>query len=125
MSPRSLVTPPHHTSQQTRDEEEDTIHDSKRKARFEHRTRLIDLHRHTIHIRIAKGAEIDIIPCARVDRSAVGVCYKAQFVDAGDEGSHETEIDESDEEGVVSRSVVGEECCDGPGASEHGDDEED
>jgi len=50
---------------------------------------------------------------------------EAELVDASDEGAHEAEIDEGDEQGVGFRAVVGEECGDGPGGAEHGDNEED
>ncbi|TGO23602.1 hypothetical protein BPAE_0127g00220 [Botrytis paeoniae] len=122
--PRSLMTLPHHTSQQTRYKKENTIHDSKRKTRFEHRTRLINFDTHAINIRISKCPEIDIVTRGSSQVGTIRVGDEAQLVDAGDKGAHETEIDEGDEERVGARAVVGEECCDRPGAGEHRDDEE-
>ncbi|TGO39336.1 hypothetical protein BHYA_0056g00480 [Botrytis hyacinthi] len=121
---RSLMALAHHTSQQTRDEKENAIHDSKRKTRFEHRTRLINFDTHTIDIRISKRPEIDIVTGGSGQMRTVGIGDEAQLVHAGDKGTHETEIDEGDEERVGARAVVGEERGDGPGTGEHGDDEE-
>ncbi|TGO47991.1 hypothetical protein BCON_0256g00200 [Botryotinia convoluta] len=122
--PRSLMTLPHHTSQQTRYKKENTIHDSKRKTRFEHRTRFINFDTHPINIRISECPEIDIVSGGSSQMGTIRVGDEAELVDAGDKGTYETEIDERDEERVGARAVVGEEGCDGPGAGEHGDDEQ-
>jgi len=115
---------PDQTSQQTRNEEENDIHNAKRKARLKHGACLIDLHTHPINIRIAQRTEIDIVRGASGDSRAVGVGDEAQLIDTGDEGAHKTEIDEGDEEGIGARAVVGEERGDGPGGGEDADDEE-
>lgn len=120
----SLVTPPHHTSQQTRNKKEDTIHDTKGKTGFKHRARFINFNTHTINISVAECAKIDVVTGGAGERWTVVVGDEAELVDACDKGSYETEIDEGDEEGVGARAVVGEEGCDGPGAGEHWDDEE-
>ncbi|TGO85660.1 hypothetical protein BPOR_0375g00090 [Botrytis porri] len=122
--PPPLLPLPHHTSQQTRYEKENTIHDSKRKTGFEHRTRFIHFDSHSINIRISKGSEIDVVSGGVCEMRTVGIGDEAELVDAGDESAYETEIDERNEEGVGAGAVVGEEGCDGPGAGEHGDDEE-
>lgn len=121
---RSLMALAHHTSQQTRDEKENAIHDSKRKTRFEHRTRFIHFHTHAIDIGISKRPEIDVVTGGRRQMRTIGIGDEAQLVHAGDKGTHETEIDEGDEERVGARAVVGEQRGDGPGAGEHGDDEQ-
>ncbi|TGO19800.1 hypothetical protein BTUL_0002g00440 [Botrytis tulipae] len=120
---RSLMTLPHHTSQQTRDEEEDAIHDTKRKTRFEHGTRFIHFDTDPINIGISKRPEIDVVAGGRRQMRTVGIGDEAQLVHARDKGPHETEIDERDEERVGARAVVCEERGDGPRAREHRDDE--
>lgn len=112
-----LMTSPNHTSQQTCNKEEDAIHDTKRKTSFKHRACFIHFDTNTIDICITKWAEIDIVPRVCGNRSAIGVGDEAELIDTGDEGPDETEIDEGDEEGVIAGTVVGEEGCDGPGAS--------
>lgn len=49
----------------------------------------------------------------------------AKFVDAGDEGADEAEVDEGDEDGGVAGGSAAENGEDSPGGCEDGDDEED
>ncbi|TGO69272.1 hypothetical protein BOTNAR_0013g00440 [Botryotinia narcissicola] len=121
---RSLMALAHHTSQQTRDEEENTIHDTKRKTGFEHGTRFIHFDTDPVNISISKRPEIDVVAGGTCQMRTVGIGDEAQLVHARDKGSHETEIDEGDEERVGARAVVREERRDGPGAREHRDDEQ-
>lgn len=125
ISAMSHMAPTHHTSQHTRDEEEDDIHDAQRKTRFEHRTGLVHPHAHPIDVGIAPRAKIDIVPRAGAEGCTVGVGDVAERVDACDQRADETEIDEGDKECVVARAVICEEGCDGPGACEDRDYEED
>ena len=119
-----LFPPTMKTSQQTRDEEEDAIHDSKRKTSLQHRTGLIHIDGESRNT-ARDIAEIDGVGRAGTDAGARVFADEAQFIDRGDEGADETEIDEGDEEGVGFRAVVGEERCDCPGGAKDGDDEED
>jgi len=73
----------------------------------------------------AYGTEIDRVCGAGRDVGAFVVRDEAQFVNAGDEGPDEADVDEGDEEGVRFGAVVGEKGCDCPGGGEDGDDEED
>lgn len=114
----------HHTSQQARNEKENAIHDSKRKARFQHRARLVNFDTHTVDIRVSKCSEVDVVAGSSGQVRAIWVGDEAEFVNAGDECPHETEIDEGDEERVGAGAVIGEEGCDGPGTGEHRDDEQ-
>jgi len=122
--PRHL-TPTDPQRQQRRKKEENTIHDTKRKRRLEHRTRFINIDTDAIERRGAKDAEGDAVRVGGFQRCAVCAADAAQVVDAGDEGAYEAQVDEGDEVGVGARAVVGEERGDGPDGGEHGDDEED
>jgi hypothetical protein len=48
-----------------------------------------------------------------------------QLINAGNERAHEADVDEGDEQGVGFRSVVCEECADGPDGAKDADYEED
>ena len=56
---------------------------------------------------------------------AVRVPDEAELVDTCDECTDEAKINEGDEEGVGFGAVVGEECCNGPGGAQDGNDEQD
>ena len=126
-----LLLPPAPPADQQREKtgnkKENTVHDAKRPARLQHRTRLINLHIHTTHAEPVAIAHADGEEgrAALVDRAAVVLADHAQLVDAGDQRADETEVDEGDEESVGFRAVVGEERRDGPDGAEDGDDEED
>jgi hypothetical protein len=111
-------------SQHTRNEEENAVHDPKRKGSLKHRTLLIATKIQAIHID-ASYAKIDLVRIAGCDVCAVFMGNAAKFIDACDERADETEVDEGDEEGVAFGAGVGEEGADCPGGCEHGDDEED
>lgn len=57
--------------------------------------------------------------------AAVGVCDEAQFVDAGDEGAEEEEVDEGDEDGGALCGGVADHGVDAPKDGDDADDEED
>jgi len=111
--------------QKTCNEKEDTIHNPKCKARLQHRTLFIGGEIKAVQARVSEDPKIDLVGIAGCDARAVLFCDAPELVDACDEGADETEVDEADEEGVVFGAVVGEEGCDRPGRSQHGDDEED
>jgi hypothetical protein len=117
-------SPARQRSQQTRNEEENAIHDAERPTGFQHRARLIDSDAKGVEIRLSEDAERLRVGLGG-DRGAVVVADAAQVVDAGDEGADEAEVDEGDEVGVVAGAVPGEEGEDGPDSGEDGDDEED
>ncbi len=91
----------HEQQQEARNSKEDAIHDPERKGSLQHRTVLVRIQ--------AEGrisADTIVIDgegevAVGFESSAVGSGDVAQFVDAGDEGAHEAEIDEGDEEGGV------------------------
>jgi len=69
----ALVSITHTSRKDTRDKEEDAVHDAKREARLEHSTRLINSNTISIDVRVSKP-EVDSITCAScVDLCAVGV----------------------------------------------------
>jgi len=111
-------------SKYTRKKEEDSIHNPKRKTGLEHRALFIRREMQTVK-RYAAQDSTDLVATALCDMGAVLATDATQFVDTCDEGPDETEIDEGDKEGVVFRSVVGEESADCPGGGEDGDNEED
>jgi hypothetical protein len=111
-----ILSPSTNTQRQnTRNKKEDTIHNPKRKARLQHRTLFVGREIKAVQTCVSEDPKIDLVGIAGCYARAVLFCDAAKFVDASDEGSDETEVDEADEEGVVFRAVVGEEGCDGPG----------
>ncbi len=108
-----------------RDEEEDAVHDTEGKAGLEHAARLVDRDVKPIDAGGAEDAEGDIQSVAAREMGAVGISDEAQVVHASDEGTDESQIDESDELGVGAAAMVAEEGEDGPDQGEHRDDEED
>jgi len=122
--PPILPSPTNTQGQNTRNKKEDAIHDPKRKAGFQHRTLFFGRKIKPVQTRGSEDPKIYLVGIAGGYARAVLFCDAPEFVDACDEGTDETEVDETDEEGVVFGAVVGEEGCDGPGGAEHGDDEE-
>ncbi len=114
-----------HKRQNARNEKENTVHDPERKAGLEHRALLIGTKMQPVYIGAAENAEVDLVGVPRCHAGAVFACDAAQLVDACDERGDEAEVDEGYEEGVVFRTVVGEEGADCPGGGEDGHDEED
>lgn len=117
--------PTHEQQQEARNSKEDAVHDPERKARLQHRAILI---RVQAEWRISADAivvdgerEVAVV----FESGAVGSGDVAQFVDAGDEGANEAEVDEGDEEGGVTGGFAAEDGGDGPGGGEDGNDEED
>lgn len=102
-------------SKNTRDEEENDIHDPEGKTRLLHRALLVRAEMYPSYRRAAEIPKGDRVRRADGDVGAVLVGDVAQGVDAADEGAHEEEVDEGYEARVVGGAVVGEEGCDGPG----------
>ncbi len=118
---------PHEPQQHHRIEKENNIHDPKRKARLQHRTRPIDIER---KLRIGLPPKIPERSQTQVKRPrreirAAGIGDAAQLDDARDEGADEAEVDEGDEECGFAGRPAPEEGRYAPGRSEHGGDEED
>lgn len=111
--------------QDTRNEEENGIHNPKGEASLLHRTLLISAEIEPSHSRRTEIAEWNRVRVAGGNVWAVLVGDVAEGVDGADEGPDEEEVDEADEARVVGGAVVGEEGCNGPGEGEDGDDEED
>lgn len=108
-----------------RDEEEDAVHDTEGKAGLEHAARLVDRDVKPIDAGGAEDAEGDIQSVAAREMGAVGISDEAQVVHASDEGTDESQIDESDELGVGAATVVAEQRRYGPGQRQHRHDERD
>lgn len=103
--------------QNTRNKEEDAIHNPKRKARLQHCTLFVGREINAIQTRVPEDPKIDLVGIPGCYARAVLFCDTAELVDACDEGPDETEVDEADEEGIVLRAVVGKKGCDGPGGA--------
>jgi hypothetical protein len=113
-----IVPPPTNTQRQnTCNKKEDTIHNPKRKARLQHRTLFVSGEIKLVQTRVSEDPKTDLVGIPGCHARAVLFCDAPEFVDACDEGTDETEVDEADEEGVVFGAVVGEERCDGPGGA--------
>jgi uncharacterized Zn-binding protein involved in type VI secretion len=105
------------------------LHDTKRKGRLEHSTRLIDVQRKAVS---GKGnatqtpqVKVVVVGAIVAPIGAVRVSDAAQTPHCADEGAHKEEIDEGDEVGRVFGARVQEEGAYCPCGSEHRDDEED
>ena len=112
MTPSTTMAPPPHRSvlllppveknrQDSRPEEENRLHNTQRKTRLQHCTRLVNIHRKRVPRPLAvdpERAERDS-DGASAPVGAVRGCDKAELVDGGDEGSEEEQIDEGDEGG--------------------------
>lgn len=99
--PRLMVSPSNQQREDRSDEEEDAVHDAKRKARLQHGAVLISIDVDSIQAESA-GAAADgeeIVSARNV--GAVPVGGVAEGVDGADEGADEEEIDERDKVGVV------------------------
>lgn len=83
-------------SQEEGDEEGDDVDNAECERRLEHRAGFVRAYR--------EGESRAIDACARI--GAVGVGDEAQVVDTRDQGAHDTQVEEGDEEGVVSRAQV-------------------
>lgn len=105
-------------------EEEDDVHDAKGPASLEHRAGLV------VDKVVAGSNDTDIahrdIPVlSTANAHAVCVADIAKVVDGSDKGTEEEDVDKSDKVSVGGGAVVTEEGEEGPGKSEHRDDEED
>lgn len=112
MTPSTTMAPPPHRDvlllspiekhgQNSRPEKENRLHDTQRKTRLQHRTRLVNIHRKRVPRPLAvdpERAERDS-DGASAPVGAVRGCDKTKLVDGGDEGSEEEQIDEGDEGG--------------------------
>lgn len=92
--------------QQTGNEKEDAIHDTKSEARLQHGARLVDINAERVEVGGPHGAQVDKVRVALVDRGAVHVADPAQVKDGGDEGADESEVDKGDELRVGGGAVV-------------------
>jgi hypothetical protein len=110
--------------QHARDGKENAVHDAKREAGLQHAALLIRREMQGIKGQCA-DKEVDLVWSAGGDGGAVFAGDAAQFVYACDQGPDEAQVDERDEACIVTRTVVGEEGCNCPGGTQHGDDEED
>lgn len=124
-----LLVPPQQKCQDAGGKEEDDVHDAKRPARFQHRTILINVGapgRAVVVLSsiIPKDPEVDV-DIARREVRARGTSDSSQLVDGGYESGNEGEVDKSDEVGRATGGGESEESCEGPGAGENRDDEED
>ena len=120
----SIPASVHEKQQNARYEKEDAIHYAKCKARLQHRAILIGIE---MEGRISADAIIidghgEVTVCG--EACAVCVGDVAKFVDAGDEGADEAEVDEGDEDGGIAGGFATENGYDGPGGGQDGDDEE-
>ena len=93
-----ILGPMHETQDEERDAEEDAIHDAKRETRLLHRAILFDAGREAARPGDAIGAHNHVRGAVAADAGAVGAGDAAEFVDAGDEGADEAEVDKGDEE---------------------------
>ena len=85
-------------------EEDQDIDDTQREARLEHGALLVE-------------AGVDVAPTCgdtSTDVPAVHVSDVSQIVDTGNECADETQINHSNEHGIVPRAQVGDDCEDDP-----------
>lgn len=91
-----MVTSSNQQSENRRDEEEDTVHDSKRKCGFQHGAVLVGVEIESVQAKIAcTSIDVDDAASAR-DVGTVPASGIAQGVDGTDEGADEEEIHECD-----------------------------
>lgn len=119
-----VPVPVHEQQQECRDGEKDAIHDAESKARLQHGAILVDVE---VEGRGAADAVVvdgeGEVAIGR-ETGAAGFCNVAKFVDPGDEGADEAEVDEGDEEGGFAGGFAAEHGRDGPRGRQDGDDEE-
>jgi hypothetical protein len=123
---RPRLSPPDPQCPDRRPEEENHFHDSHRKARLQHRTGLVQIIRQGIPRLCAVKPERtqgDVFAIA-VPVFAVGICDEAQFVDTGDEGTEEEEVNEGDEDRRALCGGVAYHRVEAPEDSNHADYEE-
>lgn len=124
---RPRLTPPDPQRPERRPEEENNLHDPHCKARLQHRTGLVQIICERVPCLRAiepERAQGDVFAVA-VPVSAVRVCDEAQFVDAGDEGAEEEEVDEGDKDGGAFCGGVADHRVNAPEDGDDTDDEED
>lgn len=124
---RPRLTPPDPQRPKRRPEEENNLHDPHCKARLQHRTGLVQIICERVPCLRAiepERAQGDVFAVA-VPVSAVRVCDEAQFVDAGDEGAEEEEVDEGDKDGGAFCGGVADHRVNAPEDGDDTDDEED
>lgn len=109
-----------HKEQEKRgDCEENAVHNTERKACFQHRARLVEIDgkwaRCTGTFRAYGYPELTIGAEAR----AALVGNAAKLVDASNEGADETEIDEGDEDGGFASRLAAQDGGDRPSSSQY------
>lgn len=102
--------------------EEDAVHDAKGEARLEHVAWFAEA---PVEAELRNLAAAYVVPPDLAVHGIVALSEadRREEVDGSNQGAHHANVDKGDEEGVVRRSVVGEERKDGPGKGEDGDDE--
>lgn len=111
-----LLMSAHKQQQNAGIEEKDAIHDAKRKARLQHRARLIHIDREG---RVGRLPEVSERAQADVQRAggeigATGVGNVAELDHTRDESADEAHVDERDEDGRLARRSVAEESRNAP-----------
>lgn len=108
----------HKQQQKGRNGKEDAIHDPECKARFAHRAFLVGIQTQGRCI-TADAIVVDGDGEAAVGGEVGAVCVGnvAKFVDAGNEGADEAEVDEGDEHGGIAGRLAPDYGEDGPGCA--------
>lgn len=109
------------------EEEKEDIHDAKHPRGLEHGAVLVDVGREPragLLAVVPERADLDV-DGRGLEVGAAGAVDGAEFVDGGDEGADEAEVDKGDEEGGAAGRAETEEGAEGPGAGEDRDNEED
>ena len=108
------LMPMHHEGHQRRKEEKNTIHDPERERRFQHIARLVRINcegrvrkrRTPDRNGIAIGVDARVAHYTTRDDIASLVRDEAKFVYSADERTHETDVDEGNEEGGTPGGVT-------------------
>lgn len=111
------------------DEEEDDVHDSKRKTGLEHGARLVKMNRERIGEASTGREESDVdAACVRITFAplrAVPFRNRAEVVNTCYQSADEEKINDGHKQRGVAGAVVGDQSCESPDCSEDGDDEQD
>jgi hypothetical protein len=109
--------------QKAGEEEEEAVHDAKRKRSLEHGALAVDIPAIAV---AGDGEEAEVSAVRAVGRpvGAVGVCDSTERVDSTDESADEQQIDKGNKVGRVPRTRIQEQGAQRPGRAEHRDDEE-
>lgn len=120
-----LLRPIHKQQPERRHGKKDTVHNPKRKCRFQHRALLIDIKTEwTVSIKSVRPKR-DVKGAIGAEVRAVSIGNAAQVVDARDQGADEADVDKADEVGGAPCGFAAEEGEEAPYGGEGGDYEED